>query len=332
MRNAGLTLVAIALASCGRLDFDDLRDGGSRIDAPIAMLDSGTTDGTTDGSVMLSDAATDRANFIFMSSGTTTSGNLGGLAGADAFCQSAATTGGLTGTYVAMLMTSASNSSARFVGSRGWVDLHGKPIADQPSDLDGANLNPLAVDELGNTYSGASAYAWVGQHTSGTCMDWTSSADTTSVLAIDSSSTFNPDGFLGCSFTNARLICAEVGHVAPVVPAIATGRIAFITAASWMPGGGIGDADALCESEATSAGLVTGSYLAFLATSTATALRRLNIERTIQFSPWFPRPSASPTWERRWANGSARALTEIKLAGERGRGASRPLNHLVPAP
>ena len=58
MRNAGLTLVAIALASCGRLDFDDLRDGGSRIDAPIAMLDSGTTDGTTDGSVMLSDAAT----------------------------------------------------------------------------------------------------------------------------------------------------------------------------------------------------------------------------------------------------------------------------------
>src|SRR4051812_9068951 len=107
------SLVLYACAACGRLWFDPVGvsgDGGAQMDGP-----SGTT---PDG------LAGPHLNVAFVTSGVF-SGNLGGVAGADAACTAAAQAGNRSGTFVAFVSSTGENAIARLAGSRGWMRTDG---------------------------------------------------------------------------------------------------------------------------------------------------------------------------------------------------------------
>jgi hypothetical protein len=115
-------------------------------------------------------------------------GDLGGIAGADAKCQSSAdasTSSRIKGrTFVAWVSTPTNAVSARLThGTMPYVRPDGEAIATEWNTLvDGALDNGIAVDELGDTHN--TGNAWTGTNSSGAtsaqfaCMSWTSFAGT----------------------------------------------------------------------------------------------------------------------------------------------------------
>ena len=257
-------LDAGALDSSHALDASHALDGRVAVDAPHP-LDAG-----------VQDAGAENPNVIFMTSASFT-GNLDGRAGANNLCQRAADEAGLEGTYVALLWTSTDDPTTALVGSRGWVDLGGTVIGDDPTSLVFANANPVRVDETGAPITDTNVHAWFGgrPEASQTCSDWT---DATSpggiVLSVSAHASFNTDTYNGCN-ASARLLCAEIGHVAPLAPPRETGRVAFVSTTLFRPGGGLAAADAVCQGDAVAAGL-SGTYRAFLASSGASAGERFD--------------------------------------------------------
>ncbi len=179
-------------------------------------------------------------------------------------CQALADAAGLDGEFVALLWDSTNTPpSSRLPGSRGWVDTLGRPIADLPTDFDNATtLYPMNHDETGQVVTDI---AWTG-HGGTSCTNWTTQAGIGIVAnTYETLFVFTPNNS-GCAAT-WHLNCVERGRVVPVTPAVATGRIAFVTAGQFTPGGGLAAADALCNAEASTAGL-PGTYLAWLGSST----------------------------------------------------------------
>ena len=84
------------------------------------------------------------------------SGNLGGLAGADAICQQAATNAGLPGTYMAWLSDATGSPSTRFMQATGpYVRVDGTTIANNWADLTDGNLAAaITVTETEDNVSG----------------------------------------------------------------------------------------------------------------------------------------------------------------------------------
>ncbi|MBL8583366.1 MAG: hypothetical protein JNL61_14220 [Rhizobiaceae bacterium] len=84
-------------------------------------------------------------------------GDLGGLAGADAYCDSLAQAAGVTGkTWHAYLSTDAENARDR-IGAGPWYNAKGEKIADSVDNLhsDANNLTKqTALDEKGNVIAG----------------------------------------------------------------------------------------------------------------------------------------------------------------------------------
>ena len=238
-------LALALLTACGRIGFDVAPDGseldGSEPDAAVAP------------------------NRVFMTADAST-GDLGGLVGADARCQAAADAAALGGDFIALLWSTTGDPTTRLGSARGWVDVRGRPIADQAADFVlGGTLNPLQVDELGRAMFDRNA--WLGGPSS-TCADWTvATGDTGGILmSSDCTSTPSNNPFTQCT-TAGHLVCVERAREVAVVPEIAAGRIAFL-AESYVPSGGLGAADARCAADASAAGL-PGSYLAWLGTSTS---------------------------------------------------------------
>jgi len=159
------------------------------------------------------------------------------------------------------------------------------PFADEPSDIaNGYFFYPLRVDEMGNDL-GAGGAAWTGTWGNGTgfpdsdvkCNNWTSGSSSVSSRAGLPNAGSNAFAWWytrSCSTTQS-LYCFGIDNNVEVMPPQATGRIAFVSKGSWTPGGGIGTADALCQSEASNAGL-SGSYRALLAGNGTTAASRFN--------------------------------------------------------
>jgi hypothetical protein len=263
-----MSLALGALAACGRFGFDP-RDPDGTGDAAGGGGGGGRRDALGTGI----DGATDRPNVAFVTSATTT-GALGGVAGADAMCATAATNAGLPGTFVAFLSSQAQAASDRLVGSRGWVRTgDGAPIADTAeSMLAGTIFNGIDRDENGIKLA-APKFVWTGSTTIGgsveNCGEWT----TTSLWA--------EFGFLGGAMpemlqpydvytfscaSQASLYCFEIGHAFEVTPQVASGtRIAFL-ATKAPHGSGLAGLDGQCQSEATAAGL-TGVFRAAVATN-----------------------------------------------------------------
>ncbi|WP_432284382.1 hypothetical protein SLT36_21730 [Aminobacter sp. BA135] len=102
-------------------------------------------------------AQDDTMSFFVTSSGLGKGANLGGLAGADAHCQSLAEAAGSTGkTWHAYLSTKDADAKDR-IGKGPWVNAKGQKIADDVASLhsDANNINKeTALDEKGNTING----------------------------------------------------------------------------------------------------------------------------------------------------------------------------------
>lgn len=96
-------------------------------------------------------------SFFVTSAGLGKGANLGGLAGADAHCQSLAEAAGSTGkTWHAYLSTKDADAKDR-IGKGPWVNAKGQKIADDVASLhsDANNVNKeTALDEKGNTING----------------------------------------------------------------------------------------------------------------------------------------------------------------------------------
>jgi hypothetical protein len=120
-------------------------------------------------------------NLIFTTSATYT-GDLGGLAGADAKCQALAEAAGLPGTFKAWLSDSSTTASQRLSHSAmPYIRTDGRHIAKNWADLtDGTIDVPLSVDENGSTIESAWPYTWTWTNADGSggttgwnCRDWT---------------------------------------------------------------------------------------------------------------------------------------------------------------
>ena len=224
-------------------------------------------------------------NAVFVTS-TTHTGNLGGLAGADAICQARATAGGMPpGNYIAWLSTLTVDASSRLGAARGFVRTDGRPFADTQTGLfiSQAVLNTILTDENGAVAS--SDDVWTGTLNTGTaapntCADWTSTVGNgTAGNAQGGPVSWTLYNFPACSNT-LRLYCFRTDLVFPIVIPPASDRFAFLTSATFTSGGGIAAADALCASEQ---GGLPGTYKAYLATSTASAASRFNLA----FAPYM---------------------------------------------
>lgn len=209
------------------------------------------------------------ANRAFVTS-TQNTGNLGGLAGADALCSLLASTAGLGGEVRAYLSTSTVDALDRLQGSRGWVRTDGKVLVDTPESLGTTALqHPLSTNEWGrdigdayDAFTGTEANgrsSSAGEH----CQDWTT--DTVG-LGINGKPSFL--GHYFGSFGSAScyqplgIYCFEVGKNVRISPAPAAGRLVFATVAGLRSG--LAAADAECQLRAGAAQRA-GSFKALLA-------------------------------------------------------------------
>ena len=233
-------------------------------------------------------------NYVFVSSTTFPSNTLT-AAVADSACGHDAAIAGLPGTYVAWLSTPVADAISRIPsGARGWIRTDGKPFADTFSDLTTKNrvFFPILLDAQG-------APVMAGVHTGttpsgvrnsgGDCNGW---IDGDGVEAEDVGiTTGGPADWTdigGGVCGTYPVYCFGVDRSARVVPVAAKGRMGFVTKTPFLSGPGIAGADALCTSEASSAGL-PGNYRALLATTGASPISKFDTTG----QPWV-RPDGIP--------------------------------------
>ena len=114
--------------------------------------------------------------------------DMGGVAGADAACQTAAGLGGLAGTYVASVSAEGDPAPTDLPTGKPLIRTDGMPIVAKAEDLfkgGGTTLmNPVDHDEEGNPVTG---YAWtgtnqLGQPTLADCMKWSSKSKSVTTI------------------------------------------------------------------------------------------------------------------------------------------------------
>jgi hypothetical protein len=175
---------------------DAAHDGGA--DAPFDGGPDAPADAGADGAP---DAAQDAGSvlLVFVSSKLST-GNLGGLAGADATCQSLATKAGLPGTYKAWLSSQSTDAASRLThGSVPYKLVDGSLVANDWSTLVSGTLlhaidktesngaPPTGTVGTAGGCAGSDPLAWtntndVGTHLGPSCNDWTSTAGNVSYV------------------------------------------------------------------------------------------------------------------------------------------------------
>lgn len=113
-------------------------------------------------------------------------GNLGGVSGADFRCSSTAGAGGLSGTFQAIISTSAMHARGRMPNAK-YVTTTGETVAHSISDLFDGTIETQIRNEQGNYAPSSGTYGsvwtgtkWDGYYVNGTntsCKDWTSSSN-----------------------------------------------------------------------------------------------------------------------------------------------------------
>jgi hypothetical protein len=160
--------------------------------------------------------------FVFISS-TTSTGDLGGVTGADDTCETLATAAGLTFGAVFAWTASSEFEPADFAGQTiPYYRVDGVKVADDWADLtDGSLDNPINVDESGNATSSAAVWThtdidgtWWGDGNEGSgCTGFTSGQSTeTSVLGNPgrSDASWTVSGFSACG-SPRPVYCFEAG-------------------------------------------------------------------------------------------------------------------------
>ncbi len=197
-------------------------DGGSLdasvdADASVDGMDGASMDGA-------GDVVTVPTHYrVFVTSGMFT-GNLGGLAGADTICATAASSAKLGGTWMAWLSTAASTPAIRFKHSTlPYVLVNGTEVAADWAHLTGGlNLEAaIMVDEFGQDVVDASTSNWVMTSTdnggnaffsNGSCSDYTSGSFSVTTTAGNSSSILYNKWTIASEWTcsqSASLYCFE---------------------------------------------------------------------------------------------------------------------------
>ncbi len=154
---------------------------------------------------------------VFVTS-TQYGGVLGGLAGADALCQTRASQAGLPGTYKAWLSDGTASPSTRFVRSRGpYRLLDGTTIARGWADLtDGSLAAPIDVTESGNAVANSTG-VWTHTEPDGTarggddhCGNWGSATGDGDIGTHTSPSNdrWTQDAVAGCN-NGQHLYCFQ---------------------------------------------------------------------------------------------------------------------------
>jgi hypothetical protein len=236
MNSASLRIGLISTAivffvGCSTDTFVGDDDGGSDsgYDA-IISLDSGPIDASADGGDSAADGAagdvvTVPTHYrVFVTSGMFT-GNLGGLAGADAICMTAASSAKLGGTWMAWLSTSTGTPGIRFKHSvLLYVLVNGTEVAIDWAHLTGGlNLETaITVNEFGeDVVADASTPNWVMTSTdntgnaffgNGSCTDYTTSSVAVTTTAGNSSSVLYNKWTVSSEWTcsqGAALYCFE---------------------------------------------------------------------------------------------------------------------------
>lgn len=244
-------LTVLALAACGRQNFNEGDAGTNRPDGQVGGVN----------------------NVAFVTSGLYAPSSFGAdLAGADAICQQVAMSAGLPdASYIALLATSSKSVIGRLQGSRGWVRTDGEPLLDRPDDISGLGwLHPLAADENGELVNSGAVIT--GSSADGTGIDANCSDFTDFSGTYEFGSTRREaqgllaTGAQSCD-SDAHLYCVGLGKTAKLEYTRAVGRLAFVseTARNGSFGGAPG-ADVICQQEATGIG-ATGTFKALLTES-----------------------------------------------------------------
>ena len=160
-----------------------MTDGGGVGDA-----DGTSTDASRDSDVNCSDASADKRVFV---SSVLYTGNLGGLAGADAKCQGLADSAGLCGTFKAWLSDATADAAARLthatgnyvrtdgqIVASGWAGLVSGTIQHAINLTEANGAAPVGTVKCGGT---TITPVWTGSTTAGanvmngSCSNWASS-------------------------------------------------------------------------------------------------------------------------------------------------------------
>ncbi len=235
-------------------------------------------------------------NYAFVTSTTRMMGDIGGLAGADVICNSAATAAGLPGTYVAWLSTSTVDAIDRLGTASGWLRTDYRPLAQNVADLLASDLRyPLNIDENGVRVSDAGIVPTATEANgtlSGTetCADWTDSTASRRPIggSMDSGGERWTRGFLMNCDMVVRIYCFGVDNVHPYALPVVEGRRAWVSTGTLPGNAGLAAADALCVAEGVG---LTGTPRALLATTAAAAISRFDTAGL----PWI-RPDGVLVW------------------------------------
>jgi hypothetical protein len=192
--------------------------GGSGGSGGAAGADAGSQDAPPEtGGV----CATGACKRVFVSSSSpAATGAFGGLASADAFCQSAANTKQLGGSWKAWLSTSGTSASSRLLHATvPYRLLDGATVAANWAGLTSGGLShAINVTEAGVVLpSGTILEVWTGTTTAGaysgdTCNGWTDGSATPTAevgLTSESGSGWTAKYRQFCDRTNIRLYCFE---------------------------------------------------------------------------------------------------------------------------
>lgn len=183
-----LTAVAVACA-VPSLEGDDLGDltppdripmEDAGVDDPVdgQTINQGDLDsGTTDTGAGEAEASTKPSYVVFASSGLYT-GNLGGIAGADAKCQGLAMAKGFPGTFKAWISVAGTNAADRITAPGPWLLPSGAVVATTRAQLVSGNLQSLPNrDENNQALPAAEDRVWTatsgtGTYTGPDCTGW----------------------------------------------------------------------------------------------------------------------------------------------------------------
>jgi hypothetical protein len=233
-------------------------------------------------------------NYAFISP-TPQNGDMSGISGADSLCETWASSGGIGGTYVAILSTSTQNASARLGTARGWVRPDNRPVGDLPSEIfnyDVGLLAPLWITANGSNVGAQSV--WSASDNEGIfnasaggtdCSAWSSSDNASRAWYGFSNTTAEwlSRGALTSCDQQLHIYCFQIDHTAPLDLSefAESGRIMFVSAGFFDATTGLAGADALCAYDAaTYAPLAGRSFLAFLAGDGASAASRFTSSGT----------------------------------------------------
>lgn len=155
------------------------------------------------------------SNIVFVTSGNY-DGNLGGIVGGDAICNTLASAAGLPGSYVAWLSDGLTDARDRLTPGGGpYVSVTGFLIANDLADLTDGYVGAISRDETNHNPTGD--YVWTGTNSDGTwngvdCQGWTSNANGGSVRGRaglkGSNSTWTSRLDLVC-FSSRHLYCFQ---------------------------------------------------------------------------------------------------------------------------